>query len=82
MKHYLKPHLIAALLFTSALGASAYDFMADGLAYLINADGTTATVTYLERRVSTNYNMLTEAVIPSQVTDPGHRRDLHSDHNR
>ena len=71
MKHYLKSHLIAALLLTSALSASAYDFMADGLAYLINADGQSATVTYLERRQSTNYNQLTKAIIPSQVTDPG-----------
>ena len=71
MKQYLKTTLLAALAAASAFCASAYDFMADGLAYLINADGQTASVTYLERRVSTNYNMLTEAVIPSQVTDPG-----------
>lgn len=54
----------------TALTATAYDFMADGLAYLINADGTTATVTYLERRKSTNYDQLTTAAIPAQVTDP------------
>ena len=71
MKQFLKRSLLAALVVASALSAAGYDFMADGLAFLINADGTTATVTYLERRVSTNYNMLTEALIPSQVTDPG-----------
>lgn len=71
MKHYLKTTLLAALAVASALSAAGYDFMADGLAYLINADGQTATVTYLERRVSTNYNQLTTAAIPSQVTDPG-----------
>lgn len=71
MKQHLKTSMLAALFVMSTLSASAYDFMADGLAYLINSDGQTATVTYLERRQSTNYNMLTEAVIPSQVTDPG-----------
>ncbi len=62
--------IITALVTMSAISATAYDFMADGLAYLINADGTTATVTYLDRRQSTNYDQLTTAAIPSQVTDP------------
>ena len=68
-RNYLKTLLIIAMAVTAAT-ASAYDFMADGLAYLINADGTTATVTYLERRKSTNYDQLTTAAIPAQVTDP------------
>ena len=68
-RNYLKTLLIIAMA-VIATTASAYDFMADGLAYLINADGTTATVTYLDRRKSTNYDQLTTAAIPAQVTDP------------
>lgn len=67
---YLRTMTIATMM-AVALTTMAYDFMADGLAYLINADGATATVTYLDRRKSTNYEQLTIAAIPSTVTDPG-----------
>ena len=65
----LKPFLLIAFACMSII-ATAYDFMADGLAYLVNDDGMTATVTYLERRNAANYSDLTTVVIPSQVTNP------------
>ncbi|MBO7610475.1 MAG: leucine-rich repeat protein [Muribaculaceae bacterium] len=52
------------------LPASAYDFMVDGIAYNVNSDGKTVTVTYTERRKSTNYDQITEAIIPSMVVNP------------
>lgn len=60
--------------FVMTLPAMAYDFMADGLAYLINEDGKTVTVTYLDRRKSTNYDQLTEVVIPSTVVNPDNNK--------
>ena len=66
--------LLVMVTFVMTLPAMAYDFMADGLAYLINADGKTVTVTYLDRRKSTNYDQLTEANIPSKVVNPDNNK--------
>lgn len=73
--------LTAAMLGIALLpqSAAAYDFMADGIAYNINNDGTTVTVTasvnlYDEGDLvppEGNYDGLTEANIPSSVTHNG-----------
>lgn len=61
--------VLALLMSALWLYASAYDFMSGGIAYNVNAEGKTATVTYIERRKSTNYDQLTEAFIPSVVVN-------------
>ena len=76
MKHsrLFKPiWLIAMLLLLSATSftASAYDFMADGIAYNINSGGTSVSVTYTNYQSSINYNGLPAANIPSSVTYNG-----------
>lgn len=67
MNYLSKMLIVAVTLLAEGLSASAYDFMSGGIAYNVNADGKTATVTYLERRKSTNYDQLTEANIPQTV---------------
>lgn len=70
----LKSIFLALLLSASALTASAYDFMVDGLAYNYNEDGTSVTVTYTaipDPWMSSNYSGLTTANIPSSVTYDG-----------
>lgn len=61
--------LIASLL----MQVSAYDFMVDSLAYNINSDGTSVTLTYTEYyyNYSSNYSGLSEANIPETVTFNG-----------
>ena len=61
MKHKLILMLLAVLL---PAVASAYDFMVDGLAYNINSDGTSVTLTY-QNDYSPRYDNL-----PSSVTIP------------
>lgn len=70
----LKSIFLVLLLSASALTASAYDFMVDGLAYNYNEDGTSVTVTYTaipDPWMSPNYSGLTTANIPSSVTYNG-----------
>ena len=51
--------------------ANTYDFMVDGIAYNINSDGRSVTVTYTQYNSSNNYSGLTAANIPSFVTYGG-----------
>ena len=70
MKHLIK--IISVLLLMATAGtAMAYDFMVDDLAYSINDDGTTATVTWTVYNNYGNYSGLTEANIPPSVTHNG-----------
>ncbi|MBQ0068803.1 MAG: leucine-rich repeat protein [Bacteroidales bacterium] len=61
--------LLIAVLAAAWQAATAYDFMADGLAYNKNSDGTSVTVTRYGD--TTNYPDLTSAIIPAQVTNDG-----------
>ncbi len=63
--------LSAMLLLVMASTAMAYDFMVDDLAYSINDDGSTATVTWTVYNNYGNYSGLTEANIPPSVTHNG-----------
>ena len=51
--------------------ANTYDFMVDGIAYNINSDRRSVTVTYTQYNSSNNYSGLTAANIPSFVTYGG-----------
>lgn len=62
----LKSIFLALLLSASALTASAYDFMVDGLCYNITSDNTVE-VTYLQNNSTTNYSGLNVADIPDSV---------------
>ena len=53
---------------TTALQAWAYDFTIDSIAYAINADSATVTVTSTHRLSADNYSGLRQAVIPQEVT--------------
>ena len=57
--------LLAALSFATT--ATAYDFMVDSLAYNINSDSTTVTVTYISIKQYENYPGLTSVDIPEEV---------------
>ena len=70
MKHLIKI-ISVLLLMATASTAMAYDFMVDDLAYSINDDGTTATVTWTVYNNYGNYSELTEANIPPSVTHNG-----------
>ena len=59
--------LMAVLLAATALPASAYDFMVDGLAYNINADSTSVTVTYERDSIPFYSNLEGHIVIPSII---------------
>ena len=60
------------LLLASAMPASAYDFMVNGLAYNKNSDGTSVTVTYQNSNWNPSYTSLSGALnIPSSVTYSG-----------
>ncbi len=50
---------------------SAYDFMVDGLAYNINEDGTTVSVTYVTYYNLLNYEGVTEIDVPAKVVYQG-----------
>ena len=50
-----------------AVHASAYDLMLDGIAYKMNSDSTSLTVTYTELCSPNNYSGLTSVVIPSKL---------------
>ena len=65
-KFYLTLLPIAALMLPFT--ATAYDFMVDGLAYNVNDDGNSVSVTYTEYYSSSNYSGLTVANIPDTVT--------------
>ena len=70
MKRFYKL-LVLAFIASLASTASAYDFMAGGLAYNINADGNSVTVTY-ENSSSPRYtNASGSLTIPSTVTYSG-----------
>ena len=70
MKHLIK--IISVLLLMATAGtAMAYDFMVDGVAYRINDDGTTASVTYTVYNNYGNYPDLTVANIKPSVTHDG-----------
>ena len=61
-----------AVLFMLPFVASAYDFMEDGIAYDINSDGATVSVTYEKESQVPAYDPLTTAVdIPSTVIHDG-----------
>lgn len=76
MKHFklIKPIWLAAMLLLSSvlLTANAYDFMVDGLAYNVNGDSTSVTVTSTVPSPldGGNYSVTT-ANIPSSVTYDG-----------
>ena len=70
MNKLLKPILLATLILASALSASAYSFMVDGIAYNI-INGSEASVTYTNELSSSNYNGLSVANIPVTVTFNG-----------
>lgn len=70
MKHlYTHFLLVFALLVGTVLSASAFDFQDGDIVYLINEDGTTATVTYTVKNNKENYAGITEINIPSKATD-------------
>ena len=50
-----------------AVHASAYDLMLDGIAYNVNSDSTSLTVTYTELCSPNNYSDVTSIVIPSKL---------------
>ena len=50
---------------------SAFDFMVDGIAYNINSDGSTVSVTYSNYSTNLNYIDLTVANIPEEVSYNG-----------
>lgn len=52
-----------------ATAAAAYDFMAGGIAYNVNADGKTVSVTYT--KYGNNYPGVTSLAIPERVTNGG-----------
>ncbi len=62
--------MVFALLVGTVLSASAFDFQDGDIVYLINEDGTTATVTYTVKNNKENYAGITEINIPSKATDP------------
>lgn len=62
-----KLFFILILLVTSWQLASAYDFMANKIAYNINSDKKSVTVTYTANMSTNNYSGLTVANIPSYV---------------
>ena len=71
MKHLYTHFLVVfALLVGTVLSASAFDFQDGDIVYLINEDGTTATVTYTVKNNKENYAGITEINIPSKATDP------------
>ena len=76
MKHskLLKPFWRAALLLllsTLPFNATAYNFIVDGIAYDINNDNTSVTVTFIKLHDNNNYTGLTTANIPATVTHNG-----------
>lgn len=62
--------MVFAMLVGTILSASAFDFQDGDIVYLINEDGTTATVTYTVKNNKENYAGITEINIPSKATDP------------
>ena len=60
--------LLGLLMITSA---SAYDFMVDGLAYNINEDSTSVSVTYLSQYDFHNYEGIIEIDVPAEVVYQG-----------
>ena len=64
----LKSIFLALLLSASALTATAYDFMVDGLCYNKNSDGTSVTVTYQNTSSPRYSNLSGNLVIPETVT--------------
>ena len=70
MRHfYSHVILVFALLIGTTFSASAFDFQDGDVVYLINDDGTTATVTYTVKQNKENYAGITEINIPSRATD-------------
>ena len=63
--------LMVALLVAVALPSRAYDFMVDGLAYDVNEDGTSVSVTYLTQNDFHNYEGVTEIDVPAEVVYQG-----------
>lgn len=61
--------LVTAAAAITAATAGAYDFMADGIAYNINADGMTATVTY--SNYGNNYAGVTTIAVPERAVGKG-----------
>ena len=63
--------LMVVLLMAVTLPSRAYDFMVDGLAYNVNEDGTSVTLTF-ERTASPSYsNLESSIIIPGSVTYNG-----------
>ncbi len=76
MSHILSRLLLLLIVSATALPAAAYDFMAGGIAYNINSNGTSVTVTYEQEpdynNVFTSYsNASGSLTIPSSVTHNG-----------
>ncbi len=70
--HTIKPRaLLLALLLSATMNATAFDFMSDGLAYNINDDGTSVTITYLSKDANGNYSGITNFRLPETVNHDG-----------
>lgn len=70
MRYMKKVILLSGVLAAAfAVPADAYDFMAGGLAYNRNGDGSTVTVTYT--KFGDNYNGVPTIEVPEMVTDGG-----------
>lgn len=69
-KFYSQLILVFGLLTGATFSASAFDFQDGDIVYLINDDGTTATVTYTVKNNKENYAGITEVNIPTRATDP------------
>lgn len=67
-KFYSQLILVFGLLTGATFSASAFDFQDGDLVYLINDDGTTATVTYTVKNNKENYAGITEVNIPTTAT--------------
>lgn len=59
------------LMLLSGISATAYDFMVDSIAYNVNSDGTSVTVTFTQPYSPKNYSGLTTLNIPQVVTYNG-----------
>lgn len=62
-------HLLIILTLTSCMVANAYNFMEGGIAYNINSDGNSVTVTYTQ--YGNNYTGVTSLTIPESVFHSG-----------
>ncbi|MBQ0114382.1 MAG: leucine-rich repeat domain-containing protein, partial [Bacteroidales bacterium] len=68
----MKKILIIAIALLACFTASAYDYMIDGIAYNLNSDGKSLSVTFTTANMrEANYPGLTSPIIPDSVTIDG-----------